>query len=50
MYLDQGFIHRIQNVKVPLLVMFTRDDPIIPIESIPVEKFEANPNVFYVEA
>jgi len=39
---------QISNIKVPFLSIFSEDDPIIPIESIPFKSFQSNPNTVTV--
>jgi len=40
---------QIDNVKVPLLVLHAKDDPIAVHKSIPVETLKKNPNIIYAE-
>jgi len=40
---------QINNVKVPLLVLHAKDDPIAVHKSIPIEKLKKNPNIIYAE-
>ena len=39
----------IESVKVPLLMLHARDDPIAPFKAVPVEKLEKNPNIILAE-
>lgn len=39
----------VSNVKVPMLVLHARDDPIATHKSIPIDKLKQNPNIIYAE-
>lgn len=39
----------VNNVKVPLLVLHARDDPIAVHKSIPIDSLKKNPNIIYAE-
>lgn len=39
----------ILNVKVPLLILHAKDDPIAPSSSIPVDVLQKNPNIIFAE-
>jgi len=43
------FDSHINNVKIPLLVLHSKDDPIAINKSIPIETLAKNPNIIYAE-
>jgi len=47
--LSKVFDSHINNVKIPLLVLHSKDDPIAVSKSIPVETLAKNPNIIYAE-
>ncbi len=48
-YNNESFAERLSEYPIPTLFMFAEDDPVVPIEDVPREKFVANPNIIYTE-
>ena len=46
---DQSFVKRIKKMAVPVLAMYTQDDPLIPMEHVPKQELLANKIVVYRE-
>ena len=44
-YQASSALNKIQNVKKPTLVIHSKDDPIVPIECLPVTECLANPKI-----
>ena len=40
---------KIQNIKIPMLLMYAKDDPIVRISTVPVKELVSNPNIIYAE-
>jgi len=39
----------VENVKIPLLILHAKDDPIATHRAIPIEALQKNPNILYAE-
>jgi len=44
-YISLGCKDSVEDVAVPMLVAHARDDPIVPIDAIPLNSLKANPNI-----
>ena len=44
-YWHASSLHCVQGIKVPTMVIHSKDDPIIPIECLPVDECLANENI-----
>ena len=44
-YHASSSMHKIQGIKKPTLVIHSKDDPIIPIECLPMDECLANPKI-----
>ena len=44
-YNDASCLFKVKDVKVPTLVVHSEDDPIIPIDCLPIEECKANKNI-----
>mmetsp|Transcript_32874 Transcript_32874/g.106304 ORF Transcript_32874/g.106304 Transcript_32874/m.106304 type:complete len:112 (-) Transcript_32874:1223-1558(-) len=45
-YHSRASVHtHVSNIARPVLVVHARDDPVVPVESLPLEQMAANPNI-----
>lgn len=44
-YHEASCLTKVQDVKIPTLVLHSRDDPIVPVDCVPIDECVANPNV-----
>jgi predicted alpha/beta-fold hydrolase len=44
-YLDASVDQHVHKIKVPVLALSSKDDPIVSIECVPVDKIVKNPNI-----
>eukprot|EP00866_Antonospora_locustae_P000297 jgi/Antlo1/297/979 len=44
-YQKESCEEKLANIRIPVLFINTRDDPIIPYQTIPIEKIKKNPNL-----
>lgn len=44
-YEDSVLTNYLPNIKIPFLSVFSKDDPIIPFESVPLKQMQKNPNL-----
>jgi predicted alpha/beta-fold hydrolase len=44
-YNQASCLHKVKDIKVPTLVLQSRDDPIVPVDCLPIDECVANENV-----
>ncbi|EOB14688.1 Putative esterase [Nosema bombycis CQ1] len=47
-YKDESCVHHIKNIKIPFLILNSKDDPVIPEFTIDIEECRANKNILLV--
>jgi len=48
-YVNETSTPRIKDIKIPTLVAFCKDDPVVPLEHIDTNEMVKNPNVIVAE-
>lgn len=48
LYKKMGCVVNVKNVKVPTLVAHAQDDPIVPMEVVPIEDIQNNKNIIFM--
>ena len=44
-YHQASCLTRVKDIKVPCLVLHSSDDPIVPVDCVPLDECQANPNI-----
>lgn len=44
-YYEASCLQKVKDIKVPTLVLHSKDDPIVPIDCLPIDECEANRNI-----
>ena len=44
-YYEASCLQKVRDIKVPTLVLHSKDDPIVPIDCLPIDECEANRNI-----